>query len=199
MKKEIWKDVVGYENIYEVSNLGRIRSAKGKTTQSTRHGTRKWKQRILKQKISKDGTCRADLWKNKMPKTFLVHQLVANAFIKQVEGKEYINHIDGNRLNNHVENLEWCTHEENNRHAFKNGLMPTNQFVVLEDLTNGKLHKFTSMSKASQFLGRNHNFISSTVDNGDYIIDYYAVYLTAMPNLERIRFINERLKEADKT
>lgn len=194
MKKEIWKDVVGYENIYEVSNLGRIRSAKGKTTHSVLHGTRKWTPRVLKQKISEDGTCRADLWKNKAPKTFLVHQLVANAFIKKVEGKDYINHIDGNRLNNHVDNLEWCTYEENNRHAFKNGLMPTNQFVILENLTNNELHKFTSMSKASEFLGRSHGFVKSAIDKDEYIVDHYAIYLTAMPNIERVRFINDRLK-----
>ena len=189
--KEIWKDVLGYEKIYEVSNKGRVRSAKGKTTHSELHGTRVWKPRVLKQKISKDNACRVSLWKNKQCETCLVHRLVAFAFIPKQEGKDYINHIDGNRLNNNVENLEWCNHLENNRHAFENGLMPNNNFVVLEDLRTGELHRFTSYKKAGEFVGRSGNFISDSIKRKDYVIDYYILYTTKAPNIVRAEFISE--------
>lgn len=191
--QEVWKNITGYENIYEVSNRGRIRSSKNKTTKSKRHGTRVWRQRVLKQKISKDNSCRVDLWKKKQAKTMLVHRLVAEEFIPKEKGKHFINHIDGNRLNNFVENLEWCTNKENNNHAFVNGLMPTNKFVVLEDLTNGDLKKFTSLSKASEFVGRNHNYIMDSIKRGDYIVDHYAIYTTQAKNSERVAYIEERL------
>lgn len=58
-----WKDVVGYEGIYEVSDTGEVRTKEGKTTYTERHGVRRWKQRTLKQKVSKDNTCRVSLWK----------------------------------------------------------------------------------------------------------------------------------------
>lgn len=57
-----------------------------------------------------------------MRKTFMVHRLVAKAFLPKVEGKNFINHKDGNKLNNHVDNLEWCTIKENNQHARDTGL-----------------------------------------------------------------------------
>lgn len=189
MKKEVWKDITGYEGIYEVSNQGRVRSSKNKTTISKLHGKRKWKQRVLKQKISEDNTCRVDLWKRKMAKTFLVHRLVAEEFIEKIDGKEFINHKDGNRLNNFVGNLEWCTYKENAQHAFKSGLMPNNEFIVLENLTNGELKKFVSKVEASKYLGRSHTFLQSRIDKGDYIVDHFAVYVTKMPNEERVRFI----------
>lgn len=190
---ETWKPIKGYEGLYEVSNQGRVRSSKDKTTKSKLHGERKWRQRILKQKLGKDSCCRVSLWKNKVDKTFLVHRLVAEAFIEKIEGKEYVNHIDGNRLNNFVGNLEWCDHTENNNHAFENGLMPTNQFIILENLTNGELTRFTSMSKASEYLGRNQSYIRSCIERNDYIVDHYAIYVTHMNNKYRVKFIDERL------
>lgn len=157
----IWRDVVGYEGIYEVSDTGLVRTHKDKVTHSTRHGIRKWEQRILKQKISNKDNChRVNLYKDKQNKTWLVHRIVAMAFLPQIEGKEYINHIDGDRHNNNVTNLEWCDHKENNNHAFDTGLMTTNILVNLIDKTTGEVHQFRSMQKASEFMGRNHGYLS---------------------------------------
>ncbi|CDQ22597.1 NUMOD4 domain-containing protein [Halobacillus karajensis] len=155
-----WRDVVGYEGIYEVSDEGGVRTHKNKTTYSVRHGVRNWRQRVLAQKISADGCHRVNLWKDRKEKTWLVHRLVALAFIEKVEGKDYVNHIDGDHYNNSVSNLEWCTHKENSNHAFDTGLMPTSKKVLVVDENDGEEFEFRSMAKASLFLGKAHGFVS---------------------------------------
>lgn len=173
---EEWRAVPDYEGIYEVSSKGRVRSAKGKTTESVLHGTRTWKQRVFKQKTDKNGYKRVSLWKRKMSKDFLVHRLVAIAFIEKVEGKEYINHIDGNPSNNYVDNLEWCNHRENLIHAFENRLNKTPDPIVLRNMNTNKLHYFYSKSEASKFLGRNNGFISGAIKEGQGEIDEFEVF-----------------------
>jgi len=163
---EVWKDVVGYEGIYEVSNLGNVRTHIDKVTSNTRFKKRKWKQRILKDKNPNGRDTRVTLWKDGKPKDFLVHRLVAEAFLPKVEGKTIINHIDGNPKNNNVDNLEWCDHYENNNHAFDNGLIATGKKIILRDLETGKDYEFRSMSKASEFLGKNVGFISYRISKG---------------------------------
>src|SRR5699024_6875603 len=105
---ENWKDVVGYEGIYEVSDYGRIRTNKDKTTYTNKHGIRRWKQRYIKNKKSNGRDVMVSRLKNVKPKDFLVHRLIAFTFITLVEAKDCINHKDGNPNNNCVENLQWC-------------------------------------------------------------------------------------------
>lgn len=103
---EEWRAIAGYEGLYEVSNLGRVRSLKY------------WggnRVAILKQATSKRGYKKIALTSEK--KTFLIHRLVAQAFIPNPENKPEVNHIDGNKQNNCVNNLEWVTGSENNIHA----------------------------------------------------------------------------------
>lgn len=107
---EIWKDIVGYENLYQVSSLGRIRSLRFN------------KIRILKNSINRQGYMRVNLFKDKVALTCSVHQLVGINFIENPLCKEQVNHIDGNKLNNCVENLEWSSSLENVRHAHRIGL-----------------------------------------------------------------------------
>jgi len=172
----IWKDVVGYEGIYEVSSCGQVRSHEDKTTHSNLHGVRNWKQRVLKQKISKDNTRRVTLYKDKEPRTWLVHRLVAKAFIPMIEGKNYINHLDGNRLNNHVDNLEWCDHKENNNHAFDNGLMTTNKSLILVNKKTQEPLHFRSLARASTYLGFNSGYLSAKFNRGSYELEGYDIY-----------------------
>jgi len=103
----IWKKVIGYEK-YEVSNFGIIRNSITKTEKAmTNHNSG----------YLSTGFC------NKYKKeTILVHRLVAIHFIPNPDNKRCVNHKDGNKKNNCIENLEWCTHKENNDHAFRNGL-----------------------------------------------------------------------------
>ena len=104
MENEIWKPVVGYEGLYEVSNIGNVRSLRWRGGHKTHN---------VFQRINKNGYYDLILVRNKTIKYVLAHQLVAQAFIPNPEGKRCIDHIDGNRRNNRVENLRWCTHKEN--------------------------------------------------------------------------------------
>lgn len=166
--EEVWKDVVGYEQIYEVSNYGRVRTHKNKRTWSKQYNSwRYWKQRYLKNKTPNGRDCRVALWKDGKVKDWLVHRLVAYAFIPNNDkSKNCINHIDGNPKNNNVKNLEWCDYKENSNHAFDNELMSCNNKVVLLRLKDNKRFNFRSMTKASHFLGKSHGYISDYLKKG---------------------------------
>ena len=104
--EEEWRDVVGYEGLYKVSNFGRIKSLE------KMRGAFNQKEKIKSLEYS-NGYLRCKLHKNKKGKKFLVHVLVAKAFIPNLYNKPYIHHIDANRSNNKVDNLLWCTAKEN--------------------------------------------------------------------------------------
>ena len=175
---EEWRDIPGYEGDYEVSNTGLVRSVAGKTTVSNYKGkarVRTWEQRILKEKNPGGRDVRVSLWKDGKEKSFLVHQLVAKAFIPNPEGHSVINHIDGNPRNNNVSNLEWCDHRHNNNHAFDNGLMTTNKVTALVNKETGERHEFRSLAKASQFLGRNDGYLSGVLKKGRREVSGYTI------------------------
>lgn len=171
-----WRDVVGYEGIYEVSDAGEVRTKEGKKTYTERHGVRNWKQRKLKQKVSKDGNHRVSLWKEGKEKTWLVHRLVAIAYHEEIPGKEYVNHIDGSRFNNYASNLEWCDHKENNNHAFDTGLIKTGRKIVLIHKESKEKHEFRSMARASEFLGKGPGYVSGELLKGVEELKGYLIY-----------------------
>ena len=121
MQEEIWKDVVGYEGLYEVSNLGRIRSLDRVVAHYTA-GTaiRKGKMRSL----SFDGNyLSVSFSRDGKTVTRRVHRVVAEAFIPNPNNYSDVDHIDCNKLNNHIDNLRWCTSADNTRYARENGLI----------------------------------------------------------------------------
>jgi len=124
---EEWKDIQGYEGIYQVNNIGRIRSIERKVFVNgywrNKSAYRNIPEKILGQSINNRGYARVCFTGGKKEITKQIHRLVALAFIPQITGKLYINHIDGNKLNNKVENLEWCTNKENRDHAVRLGLL----------------------------------------------------------------------------
>ena len=106
--QEMWESVNGYEGLYEVSNLGRVRSLKRATTRGI----------VLKQTM-KHGYMNVCLSKDNKPSTKRVHRLVAEAFIANPMNKPVVNHIDGDKANNAASNLEWATNSENELHSYR--------------------------------------------------------------------------------
>ncbi len=112
MMDEVWKDVAGYEGLYEVSNFGRVRSL-DRVTKSW-----KFKGKMLVLLNNGNGYKRVKLSKDGVNRSFLVHRLVAQAFLEVPEGEYEVNHLDTRKDNNHVDNLEVCDREENLLHAW---------------------------------------------------------------------------------
>lgn len=111
---ELWRDVVGYDGIYQVSNLGRVKRAKA--GRNTKIG------RMLKPRTDKAGYTLACFYRNGRSKWFLIHRLVAFAFLGDPPTPEHqVNHKNSIRDDNRVVNLEWVTRSENIRHGFKSG------------------------------------------------------------------------------
>ena len=119
---EEWRDVVGYEGLYQVSNLGRIKSLNYNHT---------GKEGILKLIYGKDGYVKISLCKKgEKPETFLVHRLVAIAFIPNPNNLPEVNHIIDDfehRSDNRVENLEWCTRDYNCNYGSRNKKVSENK------------------------------------------------------------------------
>lgn len=109
---EVWAAVIGYEQFYDVSNMGRVRRVSGYRCRRTF---------IKKGVVNRYGYERMCLSKQGVVKIFSTHRLVCTAFISNVLNKPYINHINGIKSDNRAENLEWCTQSENIRHCFKIG------------------------------------------------------------------------------
>jgi DNA-binding CsgD family transcriptional regulator len=114
---EIWKDVVGYEGLYEVSNLGQVRSIRRDIGAGRKGGG------LIKGYITKVGYRYVGIGVRGVSKRGCsVHRMVCKAFHPNPLNKETVNHIDGDKSNNRASNLEWSTWTENNRHARRTGL-----------------------------------------------------------------------------
>lgn len=113
--KEVWKPVVGFEGVAEVSNLGRVRSLD--RVVKSRNGV--VSGRIKSQRVSNSGYNQVGLYIDGKQYQLLVHRLVAKAFIDNPDNLPEVNHIDENRLNNSESNLEWVTRSGNARHSIK--------------------------------------------------------------------------------
>lgn len=113
---EIWLPIKGYEDLYEVSNFGRIKSLP-KTVVYSNGRFYTYEDKILKRNNS-NGYLTVSLVKNKVKKTFMIHSLVAIMFIENPSIKPFVNHKDGIRWNNYFKNLEWSTNSENQLHSY---------------------------------------------------------------------------------
>jgi hypothetical protein len=138
---EIWKDVLGYESFYQVSNLGNV-----KTLGNNKFGN----IRVMKNTLRK-GYCTVTLRKNNIQKIFRVHRIVAEAFIANPHKKSQVNHKNGIKNDNRLENLEWATAFENMQHASANNLL---------NVAKGEKHYNFKLSeeKISEIISLSHKF-----------------------------------------
>ena len=120
MNREIWKDIAGYEGLYQASNLGQIKTLSRVVFRP--QSNLPVKERILKQQLNKNGYLQVTISVQAIRKCLYVHRLVLSAF----KGQSNLdcNHVDGNKVNNRLDNLEFVTKSENSLHAYKTGLVP---------------------------------------------------------------------------
>lgn len=137
---ETWKDIEGYEGIYQVSDSGIVRSMK-RTYYDSNGFLHNIKSRILKPATNKYGYLQVGLSLNCKINSYTIHTLVAKAFIPNPENKPTVNHVDGNKLNNNKTNLEWATKSEQAIHSLKTGL---------RTMPNAWIGKFGSKHGASK-------------------------------------------------
>lgn len=142
MEKEEYRDVVGFEEYFQISNLGNVFSKRSK--------------RILKQTKSKTGywTFATKIGgRNGTNHCFKVHRLVAEAFIPNPESKPFVNHIDGCKSNNRLSNLEWVTPKENSDHAWSTGLQIPRPKHSQRKLTDDQVREIRASNFSQRKLG----------------------------------------------
>ena len=154
-----WKDIEGYEGLYQVSTDGNVKSLR-------KHNHKN--PIILKPKLTWDGYYDITLYYDGKPKSIRVHRIVAETFIPNKENKPQVNHIDGNKLNNCVTNLEWVTNIENHVHAIRIGLEkvfgdenPNSKAVIQMDKNGNYIREYSCIKYASDLTGVSQNHISS--------------------------------------
>lgn len=150
---EIWIDINGYEGLYQISNLGQVKSFQ------------KDKEKILSLAYNNAGYLKVILCKNGTKKTHLVHQLVAHAFVPGYREGLVVNHIDENKSNNHASNLEWVSQRENTIHG-----TGTEKRIRARQANKGKSiycpelnMTFKTQTEASRYFGCSHQHISKVL------------------------------------
>ena len=157
---EIWKPILNYEGIYEVSDTGKIRNSRtGK---------------VLTPRVNNKGYQRVGLYKQKIQKEFLVHRLVATAFHGLSDDDMVVNHIDENKMNNQASNLEWTTPRKNTQHSVERMRKPKKHKEVFLYSLYGELIKvFPSIRAAGEYFGKSDSAIFSTIKNQHRLATMY--------------------------
>jgi hypothetical protein len=175
----IWKDIPGYEGLYQVSNTGLVKSlpkiwVNGIGKLQSHNGI------ILKQYINADGYCGVALSKNKTSKSFKAHRLVISAFCENVNNLPFVDHIDADKQNNNITNLRWCTGRQNAIWKNEKNTKKSCKSVGVD------IHKASKMYRARIIIDRNQKCL------GYYKTEEEAKF--AYDNA-----VNECMKKLDKT
>ena len=143
--REVFEDLKGYEDSYQISDSGRV------FTKRRLIGNQIYYGKELVPQLTEDGYLKVTLSKNSKCKKFYLHRLVAIQFLNNPMNLPQVNHKDGNKLNNNITNLEWCTKQENQNHAVRTGLMQRGQDRPSAKLTEAKvleIYKLKGILKA---------------------------------------------------
>lgn len=185
MNEEVWKDIKGYEGLYQISNYGRVKSLERLIKKFC--GNYTIKEKILKQSKNADGYLQVSLFQKKnVSKTYRVHRLVAEAFISNHENKSIVDHINGERTDNRVENLRWVSQKENINNPITLGRMSKSKIgtklseevkeiiklthskpILQYDMYGNFIREWESASQAGRELGIDSTSIRE-VCNGNY-------------------------------
>lgn len=155
----MWKDIKGYENIYQVNEKGEIKSLDRFIVKS--NGVKEFKKGkfISSTHNKRSNYLECHLSMNGKRKCYKVHRLVAETFIPNPSNHPVVNHKDGNRLNNNVDNLEWCTYSENLKHSYnnlgrvKNSTKIKRRPCIVTDLYNYDVYRYKSIEETSRHIG----------------------------------------------
>lgn len=164
---ENWKDIEGYEGLYQISNLGRVRSVD--RVENCGSFVRKRKGKILKQMVNRGGYCQVNLTKDGVGHTKEIHRIVATAFIPNSLGLPQVNHIDCDKTNNSINNLEWVTAYENTTHAMRHDLKP-----------HGDKHKSSKLNHMQVNWIRNNYIASDEFYGAKAMSDRFGVSLSTI-------------------
>lgn len=143
--EEIWKPVIGFDGLYEVSNLGRVKSIKFN------------KEKILKPQDNGRGYLTVHIRNFEYDKKHYIHRIVAETFLEKKDGKNEVNHIDCNKNNNCLNNLEWCTKEYNFIHKMINQRQPKGEESGNSKLTEKDILEIRKSSVNSYELSKIYN------------------------------------------
>ena len=161
---EIWKDIKGYEGLYQISNLGNV-----KALEKIRNWNARGKQlkSVLKEKIlipvDRNGYSYIILWKDNKIKNCRVHRLVAQAFIENPQSKLEVNHINGIKDDNSIKNLEWVTSEENREHSYRIGIAGIGEKNASAKLKNYEAEEILKSNEKSIILAKKYNISLTTI------------------------------------
>lgn len=160
--EEIWKDIINYEGLYQVSNLGNVRSL---------NYLRTGEIKLLKQGTNNKGYKCVHLFKNRKGKNYSVHRLVAMAFIPNPDDLPIVNHKDEDKINNNVNNLEWCTNEyninygtamkrssENHKGKYKGKDSPVSKPILMYDREGNFIRRFDCISDTNEYFGKKNAY-----------------------------------------
>ena len=148
----MWKDIKGYEGLYEISDKGEVRN----------YITRK----LIVGDINNFGYYRVKLYKNKKQKTFFRHRLVAQAFIQNPDNLPEVNHIDGDKSHNYKENLEWSSRTHNEREAHRLKIKQYKPFEV--KFQNGEIKKYEFAISLANELGVSKRAVQNWLQKRNY-------------------------------
>ena len=166
---EIWKQIEGYEGLYEVSNLGKV-----KRLPITLH-SRFYKEKLLTISYNPGtGYYFVSLRKNEHNKNYSLHRLVAMTFIANPDNLPEVNHKDGKKSNNCVDNLEWCTSKENIEHAIRSGLVK-NQCKICRKVIvkhGEKIIMFETMKDCAAFFGFKKGWLHNRIRKHGLTFNY---------------------------